>query len=307
MVPLKIKIPDGFLEEEVRCGYSVSRQMKEVWAVELDLLAEFIKVCEKYHLTYYALGGTLLGAVRHQGFIPWDDDIDLLMPRKDYNKLLEIGSKEFQNPYFFSTPETEYRFWRTHVQIRNSDTTGAAKDDEHRNNNKGIFIDVFPLDTVPDTKEQRDAHRKQLRNISKYVRSDMDLASFKEKDNALKYFFRNLTVKLMVHDQTYAETFQKFNQACAQYSGQNFQAAAHDSLNYREAQVWRKEDFTSCQQVEFEFLKICIPSGFQAILAKNYGDDFMQLPENPPDTTHGTLFFDTENSYKKYYAKENKK
>ena len=70
--------------------------------VELDLLAEFDRVCRKHGLTYFVDSGTLLGAVRHKGFIPWDDDIDLIMQREDYERLVQIAAQEFQHPYFFS-------------------------------------------------------------------------------------------------------------------------------------------------------------------------------------------------------------
>ena len=83
--------PEEFFREEVRCDYTVTAKMKRVWAAELGMLHRFAQVCERHGLRWYAMGGTLLGAVRHKGFIPWDDDIDLLMPRADYDRLLEIG------------------------------------------------------------------------------------------------------------------------------------------------------------------------------------------------------------------------
>ena len=84
MQKLKIDLPDGFLDEEIREGYLVTSDMKKVWAVELDLFAEFDRVCRKYDITYYADAGTMLGAVRHKGFIPWDDDIDVKLSRENY-------------------------------------------------------------------------------------------------------------------------------------------------------------------------------------------------------------------------------
>ena len=136
MVNLRIDIPVGFLDEEERCGHIVSKQMKEVWAIQLDLLAEFDRVCNKHNIKYFASGGTALGAIRHKGFIPWDDDMDLI---------LEIAPHEFKPPYFlqnkFSDPEAN----ETISKFRNIETTALLKDEIGScfNYCKGIFIDIF--------------------------------------------------------------------------------------------------------------------------------------------------------------------
>ncbi len=95
------------LSEEVRTGYTATTDIKELWAVELDLLEKFQELCRKHELRYFAIGGTLLGAVRHKGFIPWDDDIDLAMPLNDYLKLIEIEPKELKYPYFLQNYRME--------------------------------------------------------------------------------------------------------------------------------------------------------------------------------------------------------
>ena len=92
--------------------------MQAVWAVQMDLLKELIRVCEKYNITYYGDSGTLLGAIRHKGYIPWDDDIDVVMTRSEYNRLLEVAEKEFTHPYFFQTRETDYGYERPFARLQ---------------------------------------------------------------------------------------------------------------------------------------------------------------------------------------------
>ena len=89
-----MKPEPSFFEEEIRCGYTVSAAMKRVWSIQLELLAVFQRVCREQGLRYFAAGGTLLGAVRHGGYIPWDDDIDLVMLRADYERFLKEFNRE---------------------------------------------------------------------------------------------------------------------------------------------------------------------------------------------------------------------
>ena len=152
MIDLKLDIPKEFLDEEERCGFHITKKQKEVWAVELDLLVELDRVCKKYNLKYCATGGTLLGAIRHKGFIPWDDDIDVMMLRDDYEKLCNIAPQEFKDPYFFQTEYSDPGSLRRHAQFRNSNTTGILSTEFplRKPINQGIFLDIFPQDNVID-------------------------------------------------------------------------------------------------------------------------------------------------------------
>ena len=94
-LPISLVLPEDFLNEETRDGFLVTQSTKAIWAIELDLLNEFMHVCEENNLSYYAIGGTLLGAIRHRGFIPWDDDIDIAMKREEYEKLHDTFNSVF--------------------------------------------------------------------------------------------------------------------------------------------------------------------------------------------------------------------
>lgn len=136
---------ETFLREEVRCGFKVTAERKNLWMVILDILLEFDKVCRKHNLHYFLDSGTLLGAVRHKGFIPWDDDIDVAMPREDYEKLITL-SYEFEEPYLLQYPKEGSDYWYSFVKVRNINTTFAPKAFMYNAFNQGCFIDVFPYD-----------------------------------------------------------------------------------------------------------------------------------------------------------------
>ena len=115
--------------------------MKKIWKIELAMLEDVERICKEHGLTWFMVHGSLLGAVRHKGFIPWDDDIDIAMPRKDYNKFLKYARKELKEPLSLHTPETEKDiFWGGFARVRNSRTTGIElKELEHKGN-----LDRYP-------------------------------------------------------------------------------------------------------------------------------------------------------------------
>ncbi|SCY04141.1 lipopolysaccharide cholinephosphotransferase [Lachnospiraceae bacterium XBB2008] len=143
---------EEFCKEEIRNDYLVSTKIKKVWYTQLELFKEFKDFCQKYNLRFFADYGTLLGAVRHKGFIPWDDDMDFTMFRPDYQRMLELAPEYFQSTVYFQNYHSEsgaslvYNFSR----LRDERTTCLGKGlNETVNDHPGIFIDIFPLDAVP--------------------------------------------------------------------------------------------------------------------------------------------------------------
>ena len=303
MVDLKIDIPEGFLQEEVRCGHTVTQKMKEIWAVELDLLAEFQRVCNKYHLKYYASGGTLLGAVRHKGFIPWDDDIDVEMFREDYIKLCEVGPKEFKKPYVFQNEYTESGSLRGFSKLRNSRTTAMYPHEQrecYRGYNKGIFIDIFPLDSILDNPTEQAKKKKKADKWCKAYLSSIDIYYHRQQNKkSIIGKTKDLLRPILYYPCKWSKTWlhRMYEEACAKGDEKNTQKIAIYCI-YNKRTIHHRKDFQEPILADFEFLKIHIPQYSENILTEGFGDwhEFVK-----GGSLHGenSLFFDTNYSFQK--------
>lgn len=127
----------------------IDPKLRRLQLAELEILDVFVRVCVKHGLRYYLVGGTLLGAVRHQGFIPWDDDIDVAMPREDYDRFADVAALELGPQYFYQCPETDPYYFLTYAKIRKNGTEVYEERFKNAKFHKGIFIDIFPLDFCP--------------------------------------------------------------------------------------------------------------------------------------------------------------
>ena len=293
-------IPDGFLEAEERDGYFVSAKMKHVWAIELDILKSFIEVCDKYKLTYWIGDGTLLGAVRHKGFIPWDNDVDVYMPRKSFDRLLEIGSEAFKEPLFFQTPVTEKsRFFSTWVKIRNTYSTGASREEFEKGINCGIFIDVFCLDELPNNKLVKKLYIRKLAEISKMNRYCFGTIEDRHFADRIKHGFQKMVYKYVYHEPDAAELFRIYQKEAGRYAGKNKKEIA--LINCFPRWAFNRNDWKTTTILDFEDLQLKAPGGYDAILKKVYGD-YMVFPEDK--STHDYIEFAPDVPYKEYFNKK---
>ena len=124
--------------------------LKKLHTVQLEMLDAFTEICNKYHFHYSLAGGTMLGAIRHKGFIPWDDDIDVLMLRKEYEEFLKVAQKELGDKYYLDHFEINSDYHLQFAKIKKNGTIFDEAGIHHLDNHKGIFIDIFPTDNVYD-------------------------------------------------------------------------------------------------------------------------------------------------------------
>ena len=286
---------EEFFLEEIRCDYLVSEKMKKIWAVNIDLYLEFARICEKYQLNYYAYAGTVLGAIRHHGFIPWDDDMDVCMPRDDYERFLRLAPNELSEPYLLQTPFTEIGYYRTLTRLSNKLTTRIQRFFKHSGMSHGMMLDIFPLDNCnPETNEKEmDEILVSAKRCSQYLkRNDTDnmtpehFASWKEymTDNPMKEWEN---VQSIAMRERFIET---------DYYSMKVLVIPGSMYN----KPLKKDWFGSAMKASFEGIDILVPSGYDSFLKATYGDYMQFPPMEKRGTWHSGAILDPEKPYTFY-------
>lgn len=271
--------------------YVATAEMKKIRAVQLGLIEELQRVCGKYGLKFWLDSGSLLGAIRHKGYIPWDDDIDVCMFRSDYDRLAEVAGNEFKHPVLFQTAYTEKHFVRGHAQMRNTETTAIIPIEIYKDFNQGIFIDIFILDGVSDDGEKVSDQKRR----AAYLREKLELLAmplrYIDCRNDRKRWMRSLRYKLRYPSlrakgrlyKRYEDIFREtLPEVCSYVDKSAF------LLKFRKI---GKHIYDGTVYMDFEHLRLPVPSGYDELLTIYYGD-YMKPVIEP--TMHGEVIFDAD-------------
>ena len=313
MAKTNIILPASFYEEEKRGDTLVSKDTKRLWAVELDLFQELKRVCEKHNIKFFAISGTLIGAARHHGFIPWDDDIDVVMLRSEYKKLENVAS-EFIDPYFFQTNYTDPGSLRGHAQLRNSSTTAILENEIYNgvplgSFNQGIFLDIFPLDKLPNDLEERKTFMETLIRLKnrikllKYYRSFLhNWYRYPKSYKGLKVIVHGIIQKMteMVSRKDFlADAYKEFDGFAQKYNQTDSRECSPITFSQRlrQHEVFNVSDFDEHVELDFEMFKIPCPKNYDEVLTRAFGN--WRTPVIGKNT-HGHLMIDLDKSYRDY-------
>ena len=316
MPKTKLAIPESFLGEE-SFELKVGSNMKKVWAIELDLLSELDKVCSKLGIKYFLVYGSLLGAKRHGGIIPWDDDIDVGMLRADYNKLCRVCKEEFQLPYFFQTNETDPGSARGHAQLRNSGTTGILRGEMENGKckyrfNQGIFIDIFIFDNVPDDSEEANSFANELTAIKNRIcllrhRSYAYEKSFLFglRSCGIRRIIQNFWLRikeLLFHFDSLAEACNELETVAQRYADRNTKMVAPVTFMPKSSRfcALNRSILENLTRVDFNFLSVLAPVDYEAMLRPCYGNWHEHVIGS---SMHGGVFMDVDKPYTEYLPK----
>lgn len=261
--------------------------IKRVHNIQMEILCQFRKICEKHHLTYYMMYGTLLGAVRHQGKIPGDDDIDVALPREDYDKLLQIADKELEAPFFLQTPSNDICFYGGYSTLMNLDTSAIKEQNWWTDCREGICIDVFPLDYgyIDKNREKRKNRKIVFYQRLLFAKAYGYFARFKDMPlliwKAYKYWGKLYTREKLAR---------LLDKACKE-GDKSSEAPYGIYTHYTEGKAVKRfavKDFEGTLSMRYEGMDMPAPSGYEHILKTRYGGDYMRiLMKQTGDRLHG--------------------
>ena len=245
------------------------KTLRKAQLIMLEMLVEFDAICKKHQLQYWLDAGSLLGAVRHQGFIPWDDDIDLSMPVEDYNRFKEIAQSELSDAIFFQTSQTDRKFKFDYIKLRSNKAKIVEFHEKGREiaYHQGVFVDIFPMLTVPN----REFYYNYYNDIFKLIRDVSSLSlhtpSGEDHPKARK--------KLVESLDTLHQGWQEENTKVI-YSGAMPDVAAW----------FDKEKIFPLTSIAFEGLEFPVPNDVDHYLNSIYSFNFMELPPEDKRTVH---------------------
>jgi len=261
----------------------------------LDLMVRFKDFCDENKLKFFLCGGGCIGAIRHSGFIPWDDDLDVFMPRDDYEKLSNLKSENF------SIVRTNNKVFsgQTFTVVSDDGSTLIKKEQLNLQIPRGVSIDVFPLDGCPKSRIKQNFQMLYACLFSLYT------ARVPSKNHGWMIYFITKILLIIVPFGSLRYCISSFcekKMSRYKFSECNYVKELCAGPKYMK-NVYKKEIFDSCVYKKFENVELPLPKGYDEYLKTAFGNYMEMPPENKRVNSHDIVFLDLENSYKKYENK----
>ena len=265
--------------------------IKDVQKIQLKLLNEFDRICKKHDIKYQLFAGTLLGAIRHNGFIPWDDDIDVCMLRDEYEKFLEVYDDEITDEYFLQNYETDQSSLFHFSKFIKNNTILRTSMYKNLNMNQGIFIDIFPMDNVQPNSILGKIHGFLYNNSFVLISTMNKSRSYIARNVIIKYMRLGLYyITKLIPKKTFHRVVDRiiclFNNKETEYVAC---ITNGDSKDIVERFTVKRHTFINLMEWDFEGMKLPIPKEYDYVLTKNYGNYMKLPPKEERQPHHGVI------------------
>ena len=257
---------------------------------QLIIAREIKRLCDKHNIKYFIIAGTLLGAIRHGGFIPWDDDMDVGMLREDYEKFIKVAKTELGGDFFLQTSETDKNYGLPFAKILLNDTVlveASAGSDAK----KGIFVDVFPFDVAPENEADRENHNKKTYIYKRLLLAKLNYNVCAKNDYVKRavYFILKIMSSFYSHDKL----VQKLESEITRYNN----SKTEDIVNIGGAYGYKKETIKAdwvrdTVEIPFEDMTLSAPVDYIKYLETFYGDYMTPPPEDKRYNRHSVTELD---------------
>jgi lipopolysaccharide cholinephosphotransferase len=253
----------------------ILEEIHQLQALELVILKDVAEVCKKHDIKFFLGEGTLLGAIRHKGFIPWDDDVDLIMERSEYERFLAVAKEELSGKYEVQHPTTVENYWSPFIKVRQltGDFDFRQSHISHLTQNNGPYIDIFPMEYVPTNKGFK------IKRTGFLIRFYRGMLSYKlglrkppHLYGKLLKFVSNFYSVKAIH-KGLQKNFTCFGK------GEKPYMATFSSYHPLRCQICKSENYKEMLWWDFEDVKMPVPVGYDEILTTIYGDYMTPPPE----------------------------
>lgn len=254
--------------------------LEKLHDAELEILSEIDRICKKHNLNYFLVGGTLLGAERHKGFIPWDDDLDVGMVREDYEKFIDYALDELDDKFFIHCDKTDKHYWLPFVKIKKNNTTFVEALLEGKESiHSGIFVDIFPLDTTGSNYTINRIKGLIVRNIADCLLIKEKKILMKEaRHSGLCFLLCLFTKKRLLKMQEHIINF---------YNKKDYYVAWVGTYHIKK-EMLKIDDVFPLRDISFEGRKCKCYRNYKLYLSNIYGD-YMKLPPEEERYNHAVF------------------
>jgi len=278
-----MQVTNAYYEDEVRDGFYISGMMKRAWAASIEVLEEVVRICKKHNIQYFADAGTLLGAIRHKGFVPWDDDLDICMVREEYNRFLEVAEKELSGEYEIYSFHTDSECKEMFARIINRHRISFDKEDLERYHDFPFIvgIDICPLDYIAPDEEEEKTRCYLVRRVNDLMAVNWTETEEEVREVLIQQIEEETGVNIDRNADIRKQMFYLQERLFSLYGREEASELALMPIwaVKEQGNRFRKEYYEKSIEVDFEHTKIAVPAMYDAILHEKYGD-YMKLVHN---------------------------